>query len=788
MSEFNAITQRDSRGEVGQRLAQPPASADFDHDEGPDWTRVIAAIRRHATLVIAIIGVGIAGSVYAAKQLHPVYRATTTLWIASQTENQGRAAQQLGPIRQDQLLQWESWNDLLRSYAILDPVAHRLRLNVEPADARDSTLFRTFESDSALRGDYYSLKIADDGAFTLLRGRSIVDHGTMGDSIGEKAGFRWAPPRDPARFGRTVKFEVLTPRTASERLARSLESRVDRNGAFIRVDLSGQNPVRTAEILNAIASRYVEVASDLKRRRLTEFARNLEQQRTESQMNLERAERELGQFRVKSVGLPRVDEATRGALPAADPLLSDGAELDRVRRDRSAISAWLATEPAARSPSGPLITDEGAGPELKTALEELARKRADLRALRYRYEDSFGAVQHLTEDIKTLSEQTIPGIVRQLDADLAFRERAASGRVASRAQELRAVPPRMLEEARLTRAATEAAELNATVQQRYQEARLAQSSSLPDIAVLDQAMPPQLPASDQSRRILLLGVAASIALALGLAVMIDRVDPRVRYPAEVSRQMGLNILGAVPFLSARRENGAITPAAAEEVTESLRGVRLALTHSGNVKRPLLFTISSSGPGDGKSFITSNLGLSFALAGYRTLMIDGDIRRGTLHRAFGVERKPGLTECLRGDIQARDAVQATTFASLGIIGSGTRTRLAPELLGGPRMKSLIETLSSDFDVIICDSPPLSAGVDPYLLASVTGQMLIVLRTGVSVRSVLAAKLAVLGQLPVTLLGAVLNAVPNGELYRPYSYYVEGYEAVDEPEVTTTLPSA
>ncbi|HEX7937398.1 MAG TPA: polysaccharide biosynthesis tyrosine autokinase, partial [Gemmatimonadaceae bacterium] len=367
------------------------------------------------------------------------------------------------------------------------------------------------------------------------------------------------------------------------------------------------------------------------------------------------------------------------------------------------------------------------------------------------------------------------------------RERDLASRVETRTGQLRGIPPRMLEEARLTRAATQAAELNATVQQRYQEARLAQASSLPDVSVLDAAVPAQLPASDQTRRILLLGAVASIGLALALAVLLDRIDPRVRYPAEVSRQMGLTILGAVPFLSARRENGTITPAAAEEVTEALRGVRLALTHVGSVSRPLLLTVSSSGPGDGKSFITSNLGLSFALAGYRTLLIDGDVRRGTLHRAFGVERKPGLTECLRGEISPRDAVQPTTFASLGVIGSGARTRFAPELLGNPRMQALIETLSGEFDVIVCDSPPLSAGVDPYLLASVTGQMLLVLRTGVSVRSVLAAKLAVLGQMPVHVLGAVLNAVPTGDLYRPYSYYVAGYEAEDELEATATLPT-
>jgi len=789
MSEHKALTTRNFNGAVDPALSPPPLEPMRDDgDEGPDWHRAWSAIRRHTTLVLAIVAVGIVGSVGAAKHWRPTYRATTTISISSQNEVQGRNAQ-LGPIRQDPLLQWESWIDLLRSYAILDPVVQSLNLNVSPNSPEDSVWFRGFTTGDNVRADRYTLKVGDDGSFTLLdHTKAVVERGSLGDSIGERLGFRWAPPLDSSLFGRKIGFEVVTLRGASERLAASLEPIVDHNGAFLHVDLSGKNPVRTANILNAIANRYVQVASDLKRRRLAEFTRNLEQQRVESQQNLERAERDLEKFRVKSVGLPSIADGgvKGGAMPAGDPLVTDAAELDRVRRDRHAIATWLTAAPADRSPNGPLLNDAVPNPDLKSALEELSRKRADLRTLRYRYEDSYSAVQILNEDIKTLTEVTIPGIVKQLDSDLGVRERDLSGRVASRTEVLRGLPSRMLDDARLSRAATEAADLNAMVQQRYQEARLAQASSLPDVWVLDAAIPSQLPVGDKSKRIVAFGVAASLGLALLLVLVIDRFDPRVRYPAEVSRQMGLTILGAVPHLHARRENGAITPEAAEEVTEAMRGIRLAITHGGSVNRPLLITVSSPGPGDGKSFITSNLGLSFALAGYRTLMIDGDVRRGRLHRAFAVQRKPGLTECLQNEIRPRDAVQATTFPSLGIIGCGTRTRQAPELLGGPRMKTLIDSLSGDFDVIICDSPPLSAGVDPYLLASLTGQLLIVLRTGVSIRSVLAAKLAVLGQMPVRVLGAVLNAVPTGDMYRPYSYYVQGYSAEDEVEPAPALP--
>jgi capsular exopolysaccharide synthesis family protein len=760
------------------------------YDEGPDWRRAFAAIRRHLTLVIAIIAVGSAAAVFVARRLSPQYRVVARIWIASQNEVQGRGAQ-LGPIRQDQLLQWESWVDLLRSYAILDPVVRDLRLNVMPVSPDDSSLFRDFQVASEVRSGSYSLDIDADGSWRLAAGRrGQIDQGARGDSIGRALGFRWALAPDSSVVSRRVKFNVVSLRAASEELSRALEGRVDRNGAWLLIELTGPSATQAAVVVNAVASRYVEVASDLKRRRLAEFARNLEDQRTEAQENLERVERDLEQFRIRNAGLPRGDEATgRAAIPGgASPVVADAGDLDRVKRDRRTIAHWIAASAASRPPGGPLLlTTTSLSPDLQNAVDELTRKRADLRTLRYRYEDVYPAVQLLNEDINLLTQQTLPSIVRQLDAELASRERELTIRLAAHTDTLRAIPTRLLEEARLVRATTLASTLYSTVQQRYQEAQLAQASSLPDVSVLDSAVPGELPVSDQSLRVLLFGVGASIALAIVLAVGLDRMDPRVRYPAEVSRRMGLAILGAVPHLRARRGNAAITPEAAEEVTEALRAVRVALTHTGSVTRPLVLTVSSSGPGDGKSFITSNLGLSFALAGYRTLVIDGDVRRGTLHRAFGAQRRPGLTDCLRGEAGVHEILQRTPFDSLTVIGSGTRTRVAPELLGGPAMTALFDTLRTDYDVILCDSPPLSAGVDPYVLGTLTGQMLLVLRTGVSVRSVLEAKLAVLSQLPVRLLGAVLNAVPAGELYRPYSYYVQGYAATDEVEPTPSLPA-
>src|SRR5690606_17800411 len=125
------------------------------------------------------------------------------------------------------------------------------------------------------------------------------------------------------------------------------------------------------------------------------------------------------------------------------------------------------------------------------------------------------------------------------------------------------------------------------------------------------------------------------------------------------------------------------------------------------------TISSPMPGDGKSLISSNLALSFAEAGFRTILVDGDIRRGELHRTFGLDRRPGLLDYLAREMSLEAVLRSTSHPKLTLITGGTRLRNGPELLGSTRMRDLGADLRTRYDAVIFGSPPLGAGIDPYL---------------------------------------------------------------------------
>lgn len=780
---------------LGPPMVEPPATLAFAEpgpsgfgERGLDWRRAWAAVARFKWLILSVTLLGTGVGVAARRFVQPTYLAQATIWI----DAMDRRGPDRGPIRQGQLVGPGAWVDLLRSYVVLDHVVRDQRLFLAVQRPADSSALAAFNVAEEYRPGRYQLTIDSAGRRYLLATAEGVEleRGALGDSIGRRLGFLWVPDREALGAGRRVQFTVATLRDGARRLDQALDVHTDPDGSFLRLELRGPDPARITAIVNALAERYVHVAAELKREKLTELTKILDEQLEYAHRNLQDAEAALESFGVKTVTLPSRGTAP-GAADGADPVFRSffGAQLERdqARRDRQALERLLVQTGdsglSAVALEGMAAVQNNA--DLSQALKELNSKQAELRVLKYRYTDAYPGVQRLAADIATLERRSIPGLVRALVSELAAREVELSRRLDADSRNLREIPPRALEEARRRRNATLADNLYTTLKQRYEEARLADASTIPDVRILDSAVVPQHPVKNAGPYVILVGFFGGLGLALVGAVLIDRVDPRVRYPDQVSREMGLAILGALPHLKSRKENGNGGRQAREEIAETveaLRGVCLNLVYAYGAAGPMLVTITSPGPGDGKSFLAANLAHTFAEGGHRTLLVDGDIRRGQLHRRLSARRRPGLTDHLRGEVPLEAILQDTAHQSFALIGCGTRVHNAPELLSSPAMAQVINRVRPSYDVILIDSPPLAGGVDPFVLGTLTGNLVMVLRTAYSHRDLTAAKLEVLRRLPVRLLGAILNDVPvkagYGYYYRYYSYYLPGYEAADE----------
>ncbi|MFN2564888.1 MAG: GumC family protein [Gemmatimonadaceae bacterium] len=749
---------------------------------GIPWRRYGAAIRRYKWMIAAITAAGAVVGFLLSRAARPEYETRSRIWIAAEAFQPGDERERSTPVGERRLLDASAWAELLTSNTVLDSVVQQLSLFVAPRKREDIDLFTAstpFRSRANLQPGSYTLVLDGKGRYAL-RGKprgatteQTLETGTLGGAVGRSLGFDWTPPR--LRGAREIAFDVTSLRQAAIDLAERLNVALTER-SFLLLSLKGPDPERDAAILNAVARQFVETTMDIKRSKEALLAGALAAQVAEAERNLRQSEQQLEQFRRNTITLPSRDfRRGVGDDPATVSFQSMKAQADSLGRERAALQSIVRGLRGGRGVNAGAVLAVPAArnaPELQAAVQDLQAAETELQSLRRTFTSEYPRVRILEGTINRLRTQTIPAQINVLIGRLTQQQREVSQYASRYAGELRAIPRRALDEDRLSRTVAVNESLYTALRDRYQRARAAEASVVPDVSVLDTAVAPINPVGNTGPVIMGLAILGTLLGAILLAILLDRLDPSFRYPEQV-QELGLSMLGTVPHM-----NGTLTLDSSDEDTlkavESFRELRMNLRHAQPTPGPTVVTITSPGENDGKSMLASNLALAFADAGYRTLLIDGDVRRGRLHERFGVEQSPGLTDLLAGQARPDQIARRSPNDKLLVIPAGSRAANAPELLMSDGLRRLLLTAGPVFDVVLVDSPPLGAGADPFALGVASTNMLMVLRAGKTDRQMAAAKLDILDRLPVRVLGAVLNDIEPKGVYKYYSY-LDGYAA-------------
>jgi len=665
----NAPVERD-RASLAQQSpsAWPepsPRAFAADSSSGIPWRRYVDAVRRHRWLVLGLVFAGIGAGWVATRFVKPTYEVHTTIWIPAVDR-----ADNSGPISGGRVLDAAGWSDLLTSFAVLDKVSTKMGLLVSTKDTARQAAFAGFQPSETLVPGKYELRLAGN-RYTLTPEKGAAESGVVGDSIGRKFGFAWAPPARALGNSGTIEFAVATPRQASAALRQRLTVQLT-DSNFIIAKLRGTQPARDAAILNEIGSELVATATDLKRNTNTEMLRTLDAQLSDAASALKTAENKLAGFRTSAITQPS-EQSIADAMrdPTATAYFTSTFARDSLKADREALERVLADARRGPIDVGALLSIPSArtAPELVAAIGELNKADSSYQALRRQFTDNYQPVKDVQAQITRLRTQTIP----QLAAGILNRMSTAQMQFATRAMEaqrkLQAIPARALEEARLRRDVQTKENLYTTLKERVDNSRMAQQSTIAGARVLDQASAATLPVGNTRPYILAMSVLLALGFGVGAALVLDRFDPKLRYPEQVS-ELGLNLLAAVPHMNGSAEIDHSAEEAAQAV-EAFRSLRLNLRHQQPGAGPVQLTVTSPGASEGKSLLAANLALSFAEAGYRTLLIDGDIRRGRQHETFGASNEPGLVDFLAGNARADEIARRSTHPNLLVIPSGSR---------------------------------------------------------------------------------------------------------------------
>jgi capsular exopolysaccharide synthesis family protein len=336
-----------------------------------------------------------------------------------------------------------------------------------------------------------------------------------------------------------------------------------------------------------------------------------------------------------------------------------------------------------------------------------------------------------------------------------------------------------------------------------------------NIKIVDGALVPESPVSPNVRRNFLVALLLGLILGIGLAFVADFLDNSVKGPEDMEKLTGLPSLGVVPHFSTNGTRksgryashyeslyGAAPGESASElakvsevelinhlfpkisIAEDYRTIRTAIlfSKSDSAARTLAFT--STSPQEGKSATLANMAISFAQLGERVLAVDADLRKPRLHKVFQVRNLSGLSGYLTGRAPLEDAIQKTAIDNLWILPSGPHPPNPAELLNSKKMRELLGILKEQFSMILVDTPPVLAVIDPVIISSICDGTVLIVRTAKTTRKPLLKTIEELRKAKAPVIGVIFNDAKSrkdgqSSNYFQYEYYQD--KSVDEAAV-------
>lgn len=296
------------------------------------------------------------------------------------------------------------------------------------------------------------------------------------------------------------------------------------------------------------------------------------------------------------------------------------------------------------------------------------------------------------------------------------------------------------------------------------------------------------PVSPNRAKLVVFSLILGIILALGVPFLIEYLDHTLSNLEQVESAFQLRGLGIVPKIETSDAPTLIDHEESKRTSlvENFRVIRTNLLSMGSLsKAPHVMMVTSAMPKEGKTVVSSNLAISFAHMGARTLLIDTDLRRGRLHRLFGYRKSPGLSNVLLGEATIEEACRPTTHENLTMLSAGRHLETGTELLGSEKFSALMALLRSKYDRIVIDTPPVLGLSETSVLQKHMDGVLFVIWSGHTPIRNMKAAIEMLQANGANFYGFVLNRLDLSATQNYYQYY---YYSHDYYYHTQTLENA
>ena len=548
----------------------------------------------------------------------------------------------------------------------------------------------------------------------------------------------------------------------------------------IGIQFSSRNAPLAAEIANTYATVLIENNIDRKYS-TSDYSRNfLRNQMEQAKSDLEKSERALIAY-ARSAKLVDASAGVRGPTGTEAPTsLLTGNLVDLNASLSAATTARIAAAEHWREVnSQPLMTgsDVLANPTIEALLQQHAQLTATLFQLRQHLKPDHPTVLQAKAQLDELDAQT-KGLAESIKQSVygqyvvaQKQEQAISDQMDALTTKTLAEQDRQVQYNILKREVDSNREMFEALLQRYEQVNAESGVSANNITTVDTAEVPRSPSSPKSLLILAITLVGGIGLAVVYAFLRDHFDDAIRNPIDVEQRLGLPLLGVVPANKDGQpfEQIGMPKSAISEAYNSIRtSIELSSTKG-------LFTsilVTSSSKGEGKSTSSYAIARQFALLGKRVLLIDGDMRRPSLHRFFGLTlADKGLSTVLAGLHSAAEVILPTGFERLSVMPSGPLPPDPVTLLASDALGPIMDSLAVDYDLIVIDGPPVLALADAVELSTSAKATVFVIEAGETQLGHTRSSISRILRASGNVIGVVVTKYDSDDAR--YSYYSTYY---------------
>ncbi len=307
---------------------------------------------------------------------------------------------------------------------------------------------------------------------------------------------------------------------------------------------------------------------------------------------------------------------------------------------------------------------------------------------------------------------------------------------------------------------------------------LARVQSTPNVVQVEPASIPEIPFSPRPYQSAALYAAVGLFAMGAVVFLIEYLDDTFKTPEDVKEILELPVIGLVADMDKSRKSDKedqegvfVSNQPRSPISEAFRSMRTSLEFY-SIDSPLqVLVISSSQPEEGKTTIAANLAVTLAKGENRVLLLDADMRRPNVHKRLGISNRVGLSDLIRGRMSLKDVTQISKdIQNLHVITSGSIPPNPSDLVTSQKMASIIETLRTQYDMIVIDTPPAIVS-DAQILSTKSDGVIFVIRPGKTRTIAVKTPLDEFYRVGAKVIGVVLNRIPRnrGYYYGGYDYY-------------------